>query len=188
VIYVAVTNEANGLVTPYSPRIAGPFLTLPNASHILFGQNPPHNGASSPPHPRQYRRLSMVLIPVRTDGVSMEPTYESGRLNLVNRLAPPEPPARGDVVAIRLAGLHVLYIKRVVGLPGERIAISAGEVLVDGAPLIEPYVHHRRPWELAEVRLGPAEYVVVGDNRGMAAADHTFGRIDAVRIVGRVVF
>jgi signal peptidase I len=130
-----------------------------------------------------------VLIPVRTDGVSMEPTYESGRLNLVNRLAYlSSRPARGDVVAIRLAGLHVLYIKRVVGLPGERIAISAGEVQIDGAPLIEPYVQHRRPWELPEVQLGPAEYFVVGDNRGMAAADHTFGRVDAFRIVGRVVF
>ena len=163
---------------------------MPNARHILFGQNPRRTTV---------RVLLLilasivvfrwVLIPVRTDGVSMEPTYESGRLNLVNRLAYlRSPPARGDVVAIRLAGLHVLYIKRVVGLPGERIAISAGEVLVDGAPLIEPYVHHRRPWELAEVRLGPAEYFVVGDNRGMAAADHTFGRIDGVRIVGRVVF
>ena len=163
---------------------------MPNARHILFGQNPRRTTV---------RVLLLilasivvfrwVLIPVRTDGVSMEPTYESGRLNLVNRLAYlRSPPARGDVVAIRLAGLHVLYIKRVLGLPGERIAISAGEVLVDGAPLIEPYVHHRRPWELAEVRLGPAEYFVVGDNRGMAAADHTFGRIDAVRIVGRVVF
>ena len=163
---------------------------MPNARHILFGQNPRRTTV---------RVLLLilasivvfrwVLIPVRTDGVSMEPTYESGRLNLVNRLAYlRSPPGRGDVVAIRLAGLHVLYIKRVVGLPGERIAISAGEVLVDGAPLIEPYVHHRRPWELAEVRLGPAEYFVVGDNRGMAAADHTFGRIDAVRIVGRVVF
>jgi signal peptidase I len=163
---------------------------LTRARHILFGPNP--------------RRTTVrvvlllvaslfvfrwVLIPVRTDGVSMEPTYVPGRLNLVNRLAyVGRSPARGDVVAIRLAGLHVLYIKRVVGLPGERVAIVSGEVRIDGAPLIEPYVHHRRPWELAEVQLGPAEYFVVGDNRGMAAADHTFGRIDAFRIVGRVVF
>jgi signal peptidase I len=130
-----------------------------------------------------------VLIPVRTDGVSMEPTYESGRLNLVNRLAYRwSSPARGDVVAIRLAGLHVLYIKRIIGLPGERVSITGGKVRIDDAPLNEPYVHYRRPWEHPEVQLGPAEYFVVGDNRGMAAADHTFGRVDAVRIVGRVVF
>ena len=130
-----------------------------------------------------------VLIPVRTDGISMEPTYESGRINLVNRLAYlSSSPARGDVVAIRLAGLHVLYIKRIIALPGERISFHSGEVRIDGVPLTEPYVHFRRGWELPEVRLGPAEYCVVGDNRGMYAADHTFGRVDAVRIVGRVVF
>jgi signal peptidase I len=130
-----------------------------------------------------------ILIPVRTDGVSMEPTYESGRLNVVNRLAYlSSSPARGDVVAIRLAGLHVLYIKRVIALPGERVGITAGEVQIDGAPLNEPYVRHRRPWDLPEVQLGQTEYFVVGDNRGMAAADHTFGRVDAIRIVGKVVF
>jgi signal peptidase I len=130
-----------------------------------------------------------VLIPVRTDGISMEPTYESGRINLVNRLAYlSSSPARGDVVAIRLAGLHVLYIKRVVALPGERLSITSGEVRIDGVPLNEPYVHYRRPWEVPEVQLGPSEYFVVGDNRGMAAADHTFGRVDAFRIVGRVLF
>jgi signal peptidase I len=130
-----------------------------------------------------------VLIPVRTDGVSMEPTYESGQLNLVNRLAYlSRSPSRGDVVAIRLAGLHVLFIKRIIALPGERVGISAGSVRINGMPLDEPYVRYRRPWEVPEVQLGPAEYFVVGDNRGMDAADHTFGRIDAFRIVGRVVF
>ena len=39
-----------------------------------------------------------------------------------------------------------------------------------------------------EVTLGPREYFVVGDNRGMNAADHDFGRVDGARIVGKVVF
>ncbi|MEO7272581.1 MAG: signal peptidase I [Vicinamibacterales bacterium] len=163
---------------------------MPSASRLFFGS-----------HPRRalarvailivfsYALFHWVLIPVRTDGISMEPTYASGRLNLVNRLSyRTRPPARGDIVAIRLAGLHVLYLKRIIALPGERIAIVDGQVEVDGAPLIEPYVQHRRPWQLPEVQLGPAEYFVVGDNRGMNAVDHTFGRVDAFRIVGRVVF
>jgi signal peptidase I len=157
---------------------------------ILFGRNPRRTTV---------RVLLLVvasilifrwaLIPVRTDGISMEPTYESGQLNLVNRLAYlSSSPSRGDVVAIRLAGLHVLYIKRILALPGERVGIVSGEVQIDGAPLNEPYVHFRRPWDVPEVQLGPAEYFVVGDNRGMASADHTFGRVDAFRIVGRVIF
>jgi signal peptidase I len=163
---------------------------LPDAHSIIFGTNPRRTTV------RVLVLIAIsivtfkwVLLPVRTDGISMEPTYASGRLNLVNRLAYfSSTPARGDVVAIRLAGLHVLYIKRVIGLPGERLAIVDGEVRIDGRPLLEPYVKHRRPWNLPEVQLGPAEYFVVGDNRGMNAADHTFGRVDAVRIVGRVVF
>jgi signal peptidase I len=130
-----------------------------------------------------------VLIPVRTDGISMEPSYESGRINLINRLAYlSSSPSRGDVVAIRLAGLHVLFIKRIIALPGERVGIASGNVRINGVALDEPYVRYRRAWEVPEMQLGPAEYFVVGDNRGMAAADHTFGRVDAFRIVGRVIF
>lgn len=130
-----------------------------------------------------------VLIPIRTEGISMLPTYQSGRLNLVNRLAyAASEPQRGDVVAIRLAGPNVLYIKRVVGLPGERIAIQSGIVHVDGAPLVEPYVSQRRQWNRDEITLGPREYFMLGDNRSMSAADHDFGAVDRARIVGKVIF
>jgi signal peptidase I len=128
-------------------------------------------------------------MPVRTEGISMLPTYESGRLTLVNRLAYSQtPPARGDIVAITLAGEHVVYVKRIVGLPGERLGITDGVVHINGVPLPEPYVRHRRPWTVDEVTLGPQEYFLIGDNRGMNAADHDFGRADRSRIAGKVVF
>ena len=130
-----------------------------------------------------------VLLPVRAEGISMQPTYESGSLHVVNRLSYSRGgPARGDIVAIRLAGTRVVYIKRVIALPGERMAIQAGQVLIDGAPLHEPYVRHRRPWDLPEVTLGSGEYFLIGDNRGMNLRDHTMGRADAGRIIGRVLF
>ena len=82
-----------------------------------------------------------VLMPIRAEGISMQPTYRSGSLNLVNRLAfASSKPSRGDVVAIRLAGPHVLYVKRIVALPGERFSMSQGQAYVNGAPLSEPYV------------------------------------------------
>jgi hypothetical protein len=59
---------------------------------------------------------------------------------------------------------------------------------VNGVPLSEPYVRNRSPWDVAEVTLAPREYFVIGDNRGMRAKDHDFGRVDVSRIVGRVVF
>jgi signal peptidase I len=130
-----------------------------------------------------------VLIPIRAEGISMEPTYQSGSLNLVNRLAYQyRKPGRGDIIGIKLAGPHVLYVKRIIGLPGEHVVIERGQVYINGAPLSEPYVKNRRGWDIPEVSLTPREYYVIGDNRGMRAADHDFGRVDVSRIIGRVVF
>ena len=119
----------------------------------------------------------------------MQPTYEPGGFKLVNRLAYiGRPPARGDIVALRLARGRAFYIKRIVGLPGERIAVVEGHVEIDGVRLEEPYVIHRRAWEVREIRLGPREYFVIGDNRGMNAVDHEFGGVDRDRIAGKILF
>ena len=130
-----------------------------------------------------------LLTPVRVSGISMEPTYHDSTLNLVNRMAYRiRAPRRGDVVAIRLAGPHVLYVKRIVGLPSERVSIVDGIVEINGAPLIEPYVHKRQRWNYPEVTVGPREYFVIGDNRGMRMVDHDFGRVDARRVLGMLLF
>ena len=126
-----------------------------------------------------------VLIPIRTEGGSMLPTYAPDKLHFVNRLSyGASGPVRGDVVAIQMAGPHVVYVKRIVGLPGERIAVEGGQVQINGTALPEPYVHHRRSWELEEVTLGPREYFVIGDNRSIS----DFGRTPANKILGKVVF
>jgi signal peptidase I len=133
--------------------------------------------------------FTWVFIPIRTDGISMAPTYRANALNLVNRLSYRfGEPARGDVVAIRLAGPHVVYVKRIVGLPGERVAFLAGVIHVNGVPLDEPYVKDRRAWNRAEVTLGGREYFAVGDNRGMPQGSHKFGVVDRERILGKVLF
>jgi signal peptidase I len=133
--------------------------------------------------------FTWILVPIRAEGISMLPTYRSGSLNLVSKLTYKyRLPRRGDVVAIRLAGPHVVYVKRIVGLPGDRVGIREGFVHVNGAVLPEPYVRHRKPWNVDEVTLEAREYFLIGDNRGMNAADHEFGRADAARIVGTVLF
>jgi signal peptidase I len=78
-------------------------------------------------------------------------------------------------------------VKRIVGLPGERVAIAGGFVRVNGTQLSEPYVLSRKPWDYDEVTLGPREYFVIGDNRGVASRGD-FGRVDASRIVGKLLF
>ena len=74
------------------------------------------------------------------------------------------------------------------GLPGERVAFERGQLLVDGRPLAEPYVKERAPWNEAELELGPDEYFLVGDNRGMAPRDHTHGAFQRERIVGKILW
>jgi signal peptidase I len=136
-----------------------------------------------------YITFNWIFIPIRTDGISMEPTYESNALKLVNRLSYRiAEPARGDIVAIRLAGPHVVFVKRIIGLPGERLAFVGGVVHVNGVPLAEPYVKNRRTWDRPEVTLGAREYFAVGDNRGMEQGAHKFGIVDRGRILGKVLY
>jgi signal peptidase I len=134
--------------------------------------------------------FGVVLLPVRLSGISMEPTYVDGEMNFANRLAyaAGRQPARGDVVAIRMAGMSVLYVKRIVGLPRERVEIVMGTVLIDGQPLIEPTVARKAPWNVPAVTLGDGEYFVIGDNRAMSADNHDFGRAPLDRIIGKMLF
>lgn len=134
--------------------------------------------------------FSFALVPFRIEGSSMEPTYRHGAVNFANRLVYlVRRPRRGDVVAIRTtAGPHVMYLKRVIGLPGERIGIRDGTVFVNGAPLDEPYVQNRRRWQRPEIQLAADEYYVMGDNRRMRMEDQEFGRCKASLIVGKVLF
>lgn len=118
----------------------------------------------------------------------MQPTLRDGQFVLVNRLAYwRSDPTRGDIVALSLAGRRVLYIKRVVGMPGDRVRISGGTVYVNDAALDEPYVRQRRRWDVPEAVLADDEYLMIGDNRGMPMRQHDFGKARRDRIVGQVV-
>jgi signal peptidase I len=135
-----------------------------------------------------YVVFGYLLIPVRGEGPSMWPTLRDGQFIIVNSAAYwTTDPQRGDIVALSLAGRRVVYIKRIVGLPGERVRIDRGTVFVNGAPLAEPYVAQRRPWTIDEVALGSDEYLVIGDNRGMTARNHDFGKARRERVIGRVM-
>ena len=135
-----------------------------------------------------YLVFGVVLLPVRMEGISMMPTY-SGGINFANRFSYRwSEPQRGDAVAVRMAGQGVVFVKRIVGLPNERISIVAGVVMIDGEPLIEPHVLYKTLWNMDEVAIGPDEYFLIGDNRGMSMKNHDFGKASRDRIIGRMVF
>jgi signal peptidase I len=136
-----------------------------------------------------------ILLPVRIAGLSMEPTYHDHSINFVNRLAYVfGRPRRGDVVAVRysrprgFSSPHIMLLKRVIGLPGETVAINDGAVLINGELLDEPYVKQREAWQLSAVKLADDEYFLIGDNRGMDQRYHEFGRTESKRIVGKVLW
>jgi signal peptidase I len=137
-----------------------------------------------------YVVFNWVLVPLRIVGFSMEPTYRNGRVNFINRWSYlRRPPQRGDVVGIWLVGDRVMLLKRVIALPGERVAIRSGEIYVNGVLLDEPYV--RRPRYASdedEVIVQRGYYYVIGDNREMPLEVHTHGAYPAQRLVGKVLF
>jgi signal peptidase I len=131
-----------------------------------------------------------VLLPIRVQGISMLPTYHEGGINFANRWAYRwREPQRGDVISIALTGHRVMLLKRIIGLPGERVAFQNGMVLINNEPLDEPYVKRpRAPWNLPVVSLRPDEFFVVGDNREMPLSLHEYGTVVRPRIVGKVLF
>ncbi|PYK96076.1 MAG: signal peptidase I [Verrucomicrobia bacterium] len=113
--------------------------------------------------------FKFLFIPIRVVGNSMAPTYHNGRINLINRLAYHwHAPRRGDVVAVRQEGTYTVLLKRIVGMPGERIEIRRGSVIVNGIPLIEPYARGRDIPPRNEFHLRDDEYFVIGDNRDVS--------------------
>lgn len=130
----------------------------------------------------------VLLPPVRITGPSMSPTLREGSIRFVNRLAYVwHEPRRGDIVSIRLAGNSIMYMKRIVGEPGETVEFSNGRLLVNGKVMDEPYVKSECRWNMPPQTLGPGEYFVVGDNRIMSIDDHYFGVATRGRIVGKLL-
>ena len=141
--------------------------------------------------------LAFVVIfflyqPVQVEGTSMAPRLTPHERILVNKLTYRVGPIkRGDIVVFRFPlDPSKSYIKRVVGLPGEWVSLTDGQVLINGAPLDEPYLpardhdHHTH----MPVRVGAGQYYVLGDHRAMSNDSRVWGTVDQKFIYGKAVF
>lgn len=126
-------------------------------------------------------------------GDSMAPAFERGQHVLARRAGgAPLALARGDVVIVREPRDDLKsYLKRVVGLPGERVRLTDGLLYVAEARLEEPYLGGLP----SSVGLGDSdwhleddEYVVLGDNRAHSTDSREFGPVKQRDIVGKVWF
>ena len=125
------------------------------------------------------------------NGDSMEPTIHAKERILVNELAYTlDHPLRGDIVAYRAPDqTNVVTIKRVVGMPGEVVEIRKNKVFINGTELVEAYAHFddKKPEDFGPLTLKPAEYFLLGDNRGHSYDSREHGAVLLGFIRGHVL-
>lgn len=148
----------------------------------------------------------------RVDGSSMRPTLEGGQYLLVNKLVYLQldtqrlsrmvpfwkartsserfaihPPKRGEVIVFHFPrDPSKDFVKRVIGLPGEEVAVRQGVVHINGAPLEEPYLTARDNSTAQPLRLGEKQYYVLGDNRRSSNDSRTWGAVPEENLLGKV--
>jgi signal peptidase I len=133
--------------------------------------------------------VQLSLQSFKVDGVSMEPSFQNSQYLIVDKLSYRfRTPERGDVVVFHNPQFpDELYIKRVVGLPGELVQIKEGRLYVDGVELREtPDLSLISNTENYSLTVGEDEYFVMGDNRSNSSGSHIFGAVPEEGIVGRV--
>jgi signal peptidase I len=118
--------------------------------------------------------------------LSMAPTLEAGDQILVTRYIR-SAPERGDVIVFRSpVNAEELMVKRIVGVPGDRIDSRLGRVRVGGYTLPEPYVLRVATSGAIETQTVPHDaYFVMGDNRESSLDSRVWGFVPRTHIVGR---
>ena len=140
----------------------------------------------------EYDREVPRFLPYVVRGRSMTPALRPGDYLLVRTAATAtHPPARSDVVVVAApAQSEGERLKRIVGMPGERIAFAHGILFVDGSRVVERYLgglpSHVGLDEL-EFILGEDEYFVMGDNRAHSTDSRHYGPVHRSQIQGRAV-
>jgi signal peptidase I len=136
--------------------------------------------------------IFFLYQPVRVEGTSMLPRLEDQDRLFINKFAYRVGEIqRGDVVVFLYPHDHSKsYIKRVIGLPGDKLRIEQGRVYVNGRPIEEPYVPERFADDRSEAQivLPDHEYYVMGDHRSISSDSRDFGPVDRDLIYGKAAF
>ncbi len=136
--------------------------------------------------------IIFLYQPVKVEGVSMMPSLEDQERIFVNKFVYRlEPIERGDIVVFRYPrDLSKSYIKRVIGVAGDRIRIDGGQVYVNGDALDEGYVPpaYSDARSYPEITVPPNSYFVLGDHRSMSSDSREFGPVGQSYIYGKAVF
>jgi signal peptidase I len=136
--------------------------------------------------------ILFVYQPVKVEGGSMEPGLEDQERIVINKLVYRlESIERGDIIVFRYPrDTRKSFIKRVIGLPGDRVRIASGHVFVNEEPLPESYVpaDYLDARSYPETVVPPNAYFVLGDHRCASNDSREFGPIMRSYIYGKAVF
>ncbi|MEZ5400460.1 MAG: signal peptidase I [Bryobacteraceae bacterium] len=138
--------------------------------------------------------ILFVYQPVKVEGTSMMPSLEDQERIFINkfiyRFGMGEI-SRGDMIVFWYPGdPSKSYIKRVIGLPGDRIEIDEGAVSVNGGRLDESYVppQYRDHQSVPQTVVPPDYYYVLGDHRSSSNDSRSWGPVHRRHIYGKAVF
>ncbi len=149
-----------------------------------------------------------IVLNFRVDGQSMEPNLQNSEMLIVNRRAyshinigwlpwesssadwyPFGRPSRGDIVVFNPPGQHTEpYIKRIIGLPGEKISVHDGAVYINDQRLQESYLTSSTDWRgiaTQDLTIQPGYVFVMGDNRNNSSDSRVFGPVPISSVIGK---
>lgn len=130
--------------------------------------------------------INAVSARVRVDGVSMQPTLENGEFILVNKISYQwSEIERGDIVVFDFPlNMDEELIKRVIGLPGDKVVVQNNQVFVNDHLLNEPYIA-QAPMYSGEWVVTDGKIFVLGDNRNNSNDSKDWGLLPIENVVGK---
>ena len=138
-----------------------------------------------------------IMQPNQVRGASMEPSFYTGDYIFTSKITYKfREPNRGDVVVFHSPkNADIEFIKRIIGLPGDKIVIRNSEVYVNDTLIDEPYIAAKTPlWDGGYIKedepliVPSGQIFVMGDNRPRSSDSREFGPVPISSIIGQVFF